>query len=85
MKKTLWQNKRNIDNITDIEYQERKANSLQSNVLNLNNIYYMNNYNKINSNEINNTKNLNNKDNNCIKYEYEYFNKNMFITQSGTI
>ena len=78
--------KQNINNITDIEYQERKTNTIQSNTLNLNNIYNMNNYNnynRINSNSINNTKNINN--NNNIKYEYEYSDKNMFVTQSGNI
>ena len=61
--------KKNINNKTNIEYQERKTNTIQSNTLNLNNIYNMNNYNdynnynRINSNSINNIKNINNNNN----------------------
>ena len=69
-------------NVNNIVYTERKTNYPKSNVLNLNNIYNMNNTTVSNANKVNN---VNNRNTNNIKYDYTYYNNNMYMVESGNI
>ena len=74
--------KQNMNNVNDIVYIERKTNYPQSNNLNLNNIYDIS-YQNSKNNEIKTTKNIN-KNIHHVNPEYQYYNNNMYIVQSGS-